>query len=139
MAANERIAKHLALAALAFLAVSVAARAETPDYRPGASEAALLPKFCWKQFMGIRFSAPEFDIPRDKCGVGVNHYCIGLIDLNRANRTIGEERKKRVLLKAARDNTLYTLRAIRPFPRCPIRAHVDTTLRVVDDQLKAFP
>ena len=139
MAANERWAKHITLAALAFFAVSAAAWAEAPDYRPGIPEAAALPKFCWKQTMGNKFSAPEFDIPRDKCGVFVNHYCIGLIDLNRANRTIGDEGKKRAFLRAARDNTLYTLRGIMPFPRCPIRAHVEATLRIVDDQLKAFP
>ena len=138
MAINERTRRHVALAALALLAVSAAAGAEAPDYRPGVAEATLLPRFCWKQFMGNKFSAPQFDIPRDKCGVYVNHYCIGLIDLNRANRTFGDMGKKRALLRAAKTNTLYTLRGIKGHPYCPIRAHVESTLRVVNGQLKAF-
>ena len=138
MAVKERKQKRIALAALAFIAASGVARAEAPDYRPGVAEATLLPRFCWKQFMGNRFSAPQFDIPRDKCGVYVNHYCIGLIDLNRANRTFGNLKRKRALLRTARTNTLYTLRGIKDHPYCPIRSHVEATLRVVNDELKAF-
>ena len=61
-----------------------------------------------------------------------------LIDLNRAQRAIGNEWKRRVALKRARDNTLYTLKGIRSYPNCPIRAHVQATLRVIDALQKAY-
>lgn len=130
-------AKFFALI-LAVFATGATAQTETPDYKPSISEAALLPKFCWKQFMGKKFSGPQFDIPRRSCGAYVNHYCPGLIDLNRAQRAIGNERKRRADLKRARDNTLYTLKGIRSYPNCPIRAHAEATLRVIDALQKAY-
>ena len=117
---------------------NVLARAETPDYRPSRTEAVQTPKFCWKQFMGKEFSAPQFEIPHKTCGAFVNHYCPGLIDLNRANRTIGNKRKKRAYLLKAKGHTLYTLKGIKGFPNCPIRHHAETTLQVIEIQLGAF-
>ena len=122
---------------LTSFAVAARARAQ-PDYRPPAREALLLPKFCWKQFMGEKFSGPQYEIPHESCGAFVNHYCPGLIDLNRANRTLGDAGKKRAELLRAREKTLYTLRGIQRFPRCPIRSHAETTLRIIDSELKAF-
>jgi hypothetical protein len=40
-------------------------------------------------------------------------------------------------LHSARENTLYTLRGIKDFPNCPIRAHAETTLRIIENKLKA--
>ena len=137
MAVNWRNAVFFALAVAVSTAGAVA-QAETPDYRPARSEAVLTPRFCWKQFMGNKFSAPQFQIPHKTCGAFVNHYCYGLIDLNRANRTIGNVAKKRAYLLEARKNTLYTLRGIKRFPSCPIRTHAENTLRVIEIQLRAF-
>lgn len=137
MAVNWRDAGLLVLA-VALSTAGAVARAETPDYRPGRSEALLTPQFCWKQFMGKEFSAPRYEIPHRTCGAFVNHYCYALIDLNRANRTIGNEAKKRGYLLKARKDTLYTLNGIKGFPNCPIRTHAETTLRVIEIQLKAF-
>lgn len=128
----------LAAFLLAILAVTAVAHAEAPDYKPPAREALLTPRFCWKQFMGSKFSEPQFRIPRRTCGAFVNHYCYALIDLNRANRTFGDQGKRRAYLMKARKDTLYTLRGIKPYPRCPIRAHVENTLRAIDAQLGAI-
>jgi len=136
MAVIARTKKPMALAALLILSLGPGARAETPDYKPTASEAVLLPKFCWHQFMGDKFSGPGYYIPPESCGWVTNHYCPGLVDLNRANRAIGDERKRRLDLLRARENTLYTLKGIKDFPHCPIRVHAETTLRIIDDQLK---
>jgi hypothetical protein len=78
---------------------------------------------------------PEFEIPRKTCGVGMNHYCIGLIDLSRANKTFGNKSRKRSLLLIAKANTLYTLRAMTDYPKCPIRGHAEKTLEQIDAQL----
>ena len=118
---------------LTLSAVTAVAQTEAPDYRPPAREALLTPRFCWKQFMGNRFSGPQFEIPHRTCGA-----CYGLIDLSRANRSFGDEGKRRAYLMKARKNTLYTLRGIKPYPSCPIRAHVENTLRAIDAQLNAI-
>jgi len=102
------------------------------------SEAALLPRFCWKQYMGPKFSGPGYYIPVDTCGRITNHYCPGLVYLNRAMRTIGNEGQRRADLLVAKDATLYTLRGIKGYPNCQIRAHVETTLRIIDNELKAL-
>ena len=137
MAVNCKKARFIALV-LVILATGAKAQSETPDYRPSISEAALTPRFCWKQFMGNKFSGPQFDIPHETCGFFVNHYCYGLIDLNRADRAIGDDGRRRAYLLEAKKNTLYTLNGIRGFPNCPIRAHVETTLRVIESKLTAF-
>lgn len=128
---------NLLLLMLAVLAGGDWVRAdEAPDYRPSKGEAMLLPKFCWSQMAGVK--GPEYQIPRKTCGDAMNHYCIGLIDLNRANKAFGDRNKKRVLLGAAKDNTEYTLRGMTGYPHCPIRKHAETTLEVVDAQLRAL-
>jgi len=128
----------LLLLVLAFLPAAAGAQAEAPDYKPSISEAALLPRFCWAQFMGPKFRGPEFDIPRDTCGVAVNHYCIGLIDLGRANRTFDNSKRRQAYLLDARKNTVYTLRGIEGYPHCPIRRHVEATFRQVESGLRAL-
>lgn len=84
-----------------------------------------------------RFSGPQFTIRN--CGYLMNHYCIGLVDLNRANRTIGREGRKRAYLLHARRTTEYTLRGMRGYPNCSIRDNVETTYRIINDELKAMP
>lgn len=138
MALFERCTKMLTAALVTLVAASPLARADTPNYKPSMTEAALTPKFCWKQFMGPKFSGPGYYIPPETCGVYTNHYCPGLIDLNRANRAIGDEGRRRAELLSARENTLYTLRGTKDYPHCPIRAHAEATLRVIDDELKAL-
>jgi len=137
MSANRNSAM-LYLLAFACFSANAVAQTEAPAYRPPASEALQTPRFCWKEFMGEKFRGPEYSIPRETCGSWANHYCSGLIQLNRANRTIGNEGRKRVELLSARENTLYTLRGIRGYPHCPIRAHVENTLRIIDAELKTL-
>lgn len=135
--ADLKSVRRLAVLFLVLILFAGVSRAGPPDYRPTVVEAMLLPKFCWKQFLGEKFSSPQYSIPRKTCGPFVNHYCPGLVDLNRANRVISNEAKKRADLQRAKVNTLYTLRGIKKFPHCPIRGHVETTLRVINDQLNA--
>lgn len=134
---NRRDARSLVFLGV-LAAVIPLARAQTNPDTPTPVEAALLPRFCWKQYMGQKFSGPQYDIPRKSCGVYVNHYCPGLVSLNRANRLIGDPRRKRSLLLTAKKRVLYTLHGISTHPHCPIRAHVETTMRVINAELGAF-
>ena len=141
MVGGSRDTRLVVLVMLVILGLAVtgaSAQSETPDYRPSTREAALTPKFCWKQFMGDKFSGPQFEIPRKTCGVYMNHYCYGMIDLNRANSAVADEGRRRAYLLRAKKNTLYTLRGMKGFPNCPIRAHAETTLRIIEIKLGAL-
>jgi hypothetical protein len=112
--------------------------AETPNYKPTPSEQALLPTFCWGQF-NEAFSGPqnaEYNI--HDCGAVINHYCPGLVDLMRANKTFGNRGRKMNYLQSAKTNTLYTLNGIADYPQCPIRGHVESTLRQIDGQMRSL-
>ena len=106
-----------------------------PTYKPDPSEAVRTPEFCWGQFMG--YKGPQYEISRPLCGSITNHYCPGLVALSRAGRAGSDKNQRIDYLKRARDDALYTLKGIEPFPNCPIRSHVETTLRVVEAQLRA--
>lgn len=123
----------------AMLGAAALARAETPGNRPSLPEVMLLPRFCWGQFLPGKFSGPQFTIPVHECGVAMNHYCLGLLALGRANRTVSHQGWRRDDLLTAKKDTEYTLRGMTSYPNCPIRAHVETTYRVIIDQLKAMP
>ena len=136
MRAASDAAKSLVMG-LALSMSGAMAQAETSDWSPSKSEAALLPRFCWQQMLG-NVQGPEYTIPRSTCGDSMNHYCVGLVDLGRANRTIGDKRKRATLLKVARKDTEYTLRAMEKFPNCQIRAHAEKTMADIEAQLRAL-
>ena len=137
MAGGSRNARLVVLVILGLAVTGASAQSETPDYKPSTRDALLTPKFCWKQFMGDKFSGPQFEIPKN-CGGFMNHYCYGMVDLNRANRAVAERGRKRAYLLRAKKNTLYTLRGMKGFPNCPIRAHAETTLRIIEIKLGAL-
>lgn len=123
--------------AMVLAAASSLSQAQTVDVHATPIEATLLPQFCWKQFIGNKFSGPAFHIPHKTCGYETNHYCGGLVYLDRARKTIGDEAKRQAYLRKAKTQTLYTLRGIKKYPHCPIRNHVEATLRVINAELKA--
>lgn len=122
------------LLVLAAASVPASAQDKLQGWRPSVMEATLLPKFCWKQFMGDKFRGPEFEIPRATCGYGTNHYCPGLVLLNRANRTF-DQKMKRGYLWGARGQVEYTVKALEKFPRCPIRGEAQRTLHLIQGEM----
>ena len=116
------------------------ARAQTmlppgQGFRPTPPEVVQLPKFCWGKW--TNYKGPEYEISRKLCGVGTNHYCPALVELLRANRSFGNTKARRGYLGAARQGTLYTLKAIEGYPNCPIRGHAEGTLHLVDPLWRA--
>ena len=59
---------------------------------------------------------PEFEI-RD-CGVLMNHYCDGLLELGRAHKVTAKRGERIQHLKHAKENTLYTLNGMTGYPAC---------------------
>ena len=132
MSIFRKIGRWLFLSA-AFLATNAAAVEDINGLHPSAAEVASLPKFCWQRFLGKKFDGPAFRIP-SSCGVGMNHYCPGLVQLNRASRSFNNPNHRRWLLRSARGSFEYTIKMMRNYP-CPLRGQVNSMLRLVDGLL----
>jgi len=132
----RNLVRYIATLAVIGLAVmagfSIAAKYSAP-----ASEIAMLPHFCYAQYVD-NVSGPEYTI--HDCGPIVNHYCPALLELQRAQKAIGVKKKGERLqhLQVAKRDTLYTLNGIKGFPNCPIRQHVESTLMQVNTLLNVY-
>ena len=82
---------------------------------------------------------PPYEIPHSSCGVYVNHYCPALLEVIRANKSFDNLGARKQHLVVARRETLYTLNGIKGFPACPIRGHVESTLKQVETSLRNMP
>lgn len=126
---------------LALLVVSLSCGAagaiDTQGWKPSNAEVLSLPQFCYGQFLGDKYSAPQFNISLD-CGYGMNHYCPGLVVLNRANKSYADRANRRAYLEAANRDMVYTLKNMEKYPSCPIRSHVENTRRLIETQLRTL-
>lgn len=130
------IATVCALAAASVMLMSGVAGAAPYSVAP-VSEYTLLPKFCWGHF-NDDLKGEQYYIPG--CGVGTNHYCDGLLDLQRAKKTKNVHQKKPMLARAKRD-TLYTIGWLERegvMGSCPISPHVKQTLQEIELQYQIY-
>ena len=117
---------------------SFAAERQSPYFNTvPAMEILVLPRYCWAQYLQRIPATPEYTISRELCGVGTNHMCEGLIDLNRVIKS-HDLATRGLYLNGARRQFLYTLKAIENYPSCPIRADAEKGLREVE-QLSNVP
>ena len=127
-----------ARALLVVFASAVAHAAGVPGpgegYRATPMEIAQLPQFCWAQY--TEHKGPQYSIP-GVCGPGMNHYCMGLVEELRANRVFGDPKHRFDLLRAAKSQTIYTINAMKNYPGCPLREHVDETYQRIEIRLRA--
>ena len=112
------------------------ALADGTEFRPTASEIMLLPQFCWGQFNpAFKGKGAQYDISQfPNCGVGTNHYCPGLVAINRANR---DYKRRGYWIRVAEDQIGYTIRSLSKHPQCALNPHVEQTasrLRVMKMQ-----
>ena len=115
--------------------VPVITRAATDKAEPAI--VAQLPKFCWQQYMdGV--SGPGYFIDPKDCGWGMNHYCQGLVELYRARKTFGDRNKRLHHLQVAQGSTQYTITAMKNYPACSIRGHVEKTMAEINGYLKGM-
>ena len=131
----DRICGLLVILFLIGVAGAPPAQAEDP-WHATKSEAAQLPRFCWGQLMSDEFSGPDYWIL--DCGPFMNHYCLGLLKIVRANKTIGNLDQKKYYLRNARIDTETTLKDMQPYPSCSIREHAEKTLQQIDALQRAF-
>jgi hypothetical protein len=103
-----------------------------------------LPKFCWYLFSGGAVSgasgASGAEYQMSNCGPRVNHYCYGLLDLQRSKKAKNIN-DRRILLTRARQNTLYTLEGLKlegTMATCSIAPHVQATMRAIELDMKVY-
>jgi hypothetical protein len=125
------------VALLVAVAMSEGVRGSWTQYKAEAIEIAQLPSYCWAQYLADKQS-PEYSVNSKGCGPGMNHYCPGLVELMRAKRSFGDRRKRLGHLETAKDNTLYTMTAMKDYPGCSLRADVEKTLNEINVYLRAF-
>lgn len=107
---------------------------------PSALEIAKLPQYCLGQAYSDKpeYRAPQFSIGGQfpNCGPGMNHFCPGIIALNRALRPGADRDHKSYWLGVARAEFGYTSRAMQPFPSCGLRPHLDAYLKLLEGMPK---
>jgi len=117
----------------------MACLATATKYKAPANEVALLPQFCWAQYMD-NVEGPEYSIPSAECGVAMNHYCPALLELIEAKRSVGTKARERAgHLNVAHKEVMYTLNSMTNYPNCPIRSHAESTLKEVEALQKMLP
>lgn len=108
-------------------------------YHAPAMEVMMLPPFCWGQYYNYPDSQPQYHIDVRDCGHRMNHYCPALISLHKGEQMFNNQRKKRDLLELAKRGIEYTIRGMKQHPQCPIRRHVEASLRRVNMDLRILP
>jgi hypothetical protein len=114
----KRLAWRIALCASVLSTLT--AQAEDPSYR-GAPDRDLplflsqLPKYCYAQYFDTKqYGNPEYSIIA-ACGVGMNHFCPGLLNIMRAEYRIDPKRfNRREELRWAKENVNYTIARLNP-------------------------
>lgn len=84
---------------------------------------ARLPKFCYAQYVDQKlWENPEYSIIK-ACGIGMNHFCPGLLNIMRAESSIPvkfqmngktHQTNRQYELFQAKDNVQYTLKRMPP-------------------------
>jgi len=130
------LAAALLASAAAALTLSAAAAAAPYSQAP-VTEYTLLPKFCWGQF-NDELVGEEYWIAG--CGVGTNHYCEGLLDLQRSKKAKNLDQRK-MMLGRAKTNTVYTIGWIQRegfTATCKITPHVQQTMKEIELQFQIY-
>jgi len=102
-----------------------------------AIEKAQLPKFCWKQMEVPNAAGSEFDFPAS-CGVGMNHYCPGLVKLIRAKRASDKQNRLSLLRGVAADISYTEQWMMKESPNCGIRGHLEASKTEVQNLLRIY-
>jgi len=130
---TSRLRWMLTVALAATIAAATSAFAQYSGSHPlgdlryvSPAEIAQLPHFCWGKLNVPGATGPEFNLPDPgDCGWAMNHYCGALVLIIRAKRASKSERQS--LLGAADGDIAYTERAMKDYPRCSIRPHVEAS------------
>ena len=137
-----RLLRTAATAVAMLAATLVSGIAAASDDEIPVNEYITLPKFCWFQFSGGRVGGmdlgPESNVTN--CGPHMNHYCYGLLDLQRSKKAKNAADRK-MLLGRARQHTVYTINGMKQdgtLATCSITPHVEGTMRSINLQMQIY-
>ena len=115
--------KHMRMAVIALaLLAGLQTQAQAGVYKAPLENVMLLPQYCWGQYDN-KFRGAQYGISRSLCGVGMNHYCPGLLLYQKA-QVEPDSGKRAQLLKRTLGAIEYTLKWMQDYPNCPIRGDV---------------
>lgn len=120
---QEAAMKHMRIAVIMLALLSgLHPQAWAGVYKAPLEDVMLLPQYCWGQY-DDKFQGPQYTINRPLCGPGMNHYCPGLLEYQKAQLAVNRGRRIQHL-KVVMSDIQYTLRWMKDYPACPIRADV---------------
>ncbi|MET0166123.1 MAG: hypothetical protein ABW318_14105 [Vicinamibacterales bacterium] len=133
--------RSLSAVAVVTVAATLASGAAAQE-EASVTEYITLPKFCWYQYGGSAVAGMNLGQEGQmlNCGPRVNHYCYGLLDLQRAKKAKNIADRRTFLLRA-RTHTMYTLDGLKlegTMATCSITPHVQATMRDIDLQMKIY-
>ena len=109
-----------------------AAQNDLSGFKATDIEIVQLPKYCWSSFDG-KWSKPgmaAFNLPSG-CGDRFNHFCPGVLSLQRAKASLADGKKRAYWLGVAADHMTYTVGGLQKFPACPLRPTVDAMVQEI--------
>lgn len=94
-----------------------------PGWKPLMSDRLKLPAYCWAQYDADFASRTRTPTPVQMCGVYMNHFCPGLVLLNRAQEINRSVAQRKEYLRGAVHQFEYTNRYMPS--NCQIKRDVD--------------
>ncbi len=107
------------------------------QWHPLLADKMKLPQYCWSQFDAKFAKQSGIKMPTQICGVTMNHFCPGLVMLNRAQDGKYSPNTRHDMMKEALGGFNYTLRNMRP--NCPLKSDVDAAKARADMVSKFLP
>ena len=120
---------------LLLISVGAASGQSSSYWRPTPLETMDLPRFCHGQFIPELRNEPGATIIG--CGGGMNHFCPGLVLMNRAMKSTAPKAERRGMVSQVKQEFSYTQQ--RMTPNCPVAADFQAAqgrLRVLEMLLK---
>ena len=95
-------------------------------------EIAQLPRYCWASF-DPKWTKPgmsEFNLPGG-CGERFNHFCPGVLSLQRAKAALADARRRSYWLGVAQDHFRYTVNGLANVTTCPMKPTVTSMVEEI--------
>ncbi len=122
---------HVATMAFVWGALAGGAHAQRPaqedlsGFRATPLEIAQLPRYCWGSF-DPKWTQPgmsEFNLPGG-CGERFNHFCPGVLSLQRAKGALADMKRRSYWLGVAQDHVRYTVDGLAQVTTCRMKPTV---------------
>lgn len=128
----HRLLHLVALAAVTFPPLAMPQQPSGGKWNPSAVERVRLPQYCQAQFDAAWAKQYRVPTPMDLCGVGMNHFCPALVQLNRARSTLLTREERKAHLQDAMAELGYTRQ------RIPANCSIMTDFRTAEAQAKTL-